>query len=340
MKIKKLLGSVAASALAIGATTATAFAASYTPITGGDVTFSTTLTTEGGTAGAKVFKATVAPGTAVAATATTQGIKAGVGTPTIADVDLTQGTEGTIDLSPCTYTEPGIYRYTITGGYTVGGKDNVAVVDSGNTRTLDVYVVDDGGTLKVAATLLHTGTDAPALEATGDGQYALDDKVDGFSGKLSADDEITIMKKVTGNQGDKSKKFTFTLEIKKAIPNFTYTLGDTTLVTDGDGNGTATFKLADGESVKMVSLINGAEYTVTEDADGYKSTAKIAGVAEGETAGTLGTSDKIKTGYTNDKSGVIPTGILINNKAAVATVLAGGVVAFMIIKKKREVEAE
>ena len=328
MKIKKLLGSVAASALAIGATTATAFAASYTPITGGDVTFNTTLTTEGGTAGAKVFKATVAPGTAVAATATTQGIKAGVGTPTIANVDLTQGTEGTIDLSSCTYTEPGIYRYIITGGYTVGGKDNIAVVDSGATRTLDVYVVDDGGTLKVAATLLHTGTDAPALEATGDAAYALDDKVDGFSGKLSADDEITIMKKVTGNQGDKSKKFTFTLEIKKAIP------------TDGDGNGTATFKLADGESVKMVSLINGAEYTVTEDADGYKSTAKIAGVAEGETAGTLGASDKIKTGYTNDKSGVIPTGILINNKAAVATVMAGGVVAFMVIKKKREEAAE
>ena len=90
----------------------------------------------------------------------------------------------------------------------------------------------------------------------------------------------------------------------------------------------------------MVSLINGAEYTVTEDADGYKSTAKIAGVAEGETAGTLGASDKIKTGYTNDKSGVIPTGILINNKAAVATVLAGGVVAFMVIKKKREEVAE
>lgn len=116
-----------------------------------------------------------------------------------------------------------------------------------------------------------------SVEAAGDGQYALDDKVDGFSGKLSADDEITIMKKVTGNQGDKSKKFTFTLEIKKAIPNFTY---------------------------------------------------------------TLGASDKIKTGYTNDKSGVIPTGILINNKAAVTTVLAGGVVAFMVIKKKREEVAE
>ena len=55
---------------------------------------------------------------------------------------------------------------------------------------------------------------------------------------------------------------------------------------------------------------------------------------------TAGTFDEtsIKTGFTNSKSGVIPTGILLETAPYVAVVLAGGGTAFLVSRKKKESE--
>ena len=127
---------------------------------------------------------------------TVMEVMAGVGTPTIADVTFAQsdstataaGTnidvarpasdrasgltastgvqleagekyatkQATVDFSNVTFNEPGIYRYVITE---TADPDHAAagiMHDNDTDRILDVYVVDNNGTLEVAAYVMHT----------------------------------------------------------------------------------------------------------------------------------------------------------------------------------------
>ena len=104
------------------------------------------------------FSYSVAPGTAVDAGTGTAKVLAGVGTPTIEDVEYAAGetasanmtltTEGEnkvatkkaqVDFSACEFTEPGIYRYIVTESGDNQGITNDPIL----TRTLDVYVEND-----------------------------------------------------------------------------------------------------------------------------------------------------------------------------------------------------
>ena len=56
---------------------------------------------------------------------------------------------------------------------------------------------------------------------------------------------------------------------------------------------------------------------------------------DGGTTGTFGTT-AIKTGFTNSKNGLIPTGILLETAPYVAVMLAGGGTAFLVSRKRKE----
>ena len=150
-----------------------------------------------------------------------------------------------MDFSNCKFQQPGIYRYIITeDDTTVRG----VTCDQTTTRTLDVYVEDDGtGTnadnkLTVTGYVMYNGTvttgpqadssktvptasDATALEdglINSDGNFGTGygtangyeptgaTKSEGFKNEYSTVD-IKVAKTVTGNQGSKNKYFKFTL---------------------------------------------------------------------------------------------------------------------------------
>ena len=84
--------------------------------------------------------------------------------------------------------------------------------------------------------------------------------------------DLTVTKTVTGNAGDTSKAFNFTVTLKDTSVNGMF--GDMTF-TDGK----ATFSLKHGESKTAKDLPAGITYTVTEaeaDQDGYTTTAANA----------------------------------------------------------------
>lgn len=377
MKIRNLIGSLSATALVAAGAVVPAFAAdSYDPVAGTTATFEKYFVMDRGIQVPNAtFKFTVTAGAAQAGDATHSKILAGVGTPTIADVKfssadtasvVTTGTAGshtltateqyakktaTIDFSSCNFTEPGVYRYIVTETGTNTGVTN----DTKSTRVMDVFVIDNNGTLEVSSYVMHTESDGIELKDT-DAAYELADKSDGFVNTYTSADLI-FGKEVTGNQGNKNKDFTFTLKLTGAAPNTKYSVDyskaredaqdtpatgtKTVIETDEHGAATRTFKLKDGEYISVKGIAEGVKYELTEDAQDYTSTAGITQEVngteayDGGTTGTFGTT-AIKTGFTNSKNGLIPTGILLETAPYVAVMLAGGGTAFLVSRKRKE----
>ena len=131
------------------------------------------------------------------------------------------------------------------------------------------------------------------------------------------------------------------------------------IVVGTTGTVTKDFYLRDGEYVKIVGLPKGAEYALTEAAEDYESaihTAKEAVPAvgtEGEegyipaikydspVSGTIDAKD-VYTGYTNTKTGLLPTGILLSvaGPAVVGALALLGIAVLLLIGKRRKAEEE
>lgn len=195
--------------------------------------------------------------------------------------------------------------------------------------------------------------------------------------------DLTFGKEVTGNQGSKDKYFEFTVNISNAVAGTKYTVDVTSKADATSGTNAATiaananktnvteitvndegtaetkFYLQDGQYITIQGLAKDTVYSVTENAEDYKSTEGTETVAV-EAVGNYGdpdyvaeklyndpvsgtvASDDIYTGYTNDRSGTIPTGVILSVAAPVVIGLAvlGGIVFLVIRNKKRENEDE
>ena len=187
---------------------------------------------------------------------------------------------------------------------------------------------------------------------------------------------LTFGKEVTGNQGSKDKYFKLTLEltspvdvkftvdISKADASITgnsattYTnVSNVTEITATANTAVSTdFYLQDGQYITVKGLPVGTAYALTEAAEGYKSTVKIAESLStfsvdttnddptvtyeeliDNVSGTISNAD-IYTGYTNAKDGILPTGILVKaTPVIVIGVLAiAGVVFFAVRNAKNK----
>ena len=104
-----------------------------------------------------------------------------------------------VNFTGVTFNEPGIYRYLVkeTAGSTAG-----MTYDS-RTLSLDVYVIDNNGSLEVNQYVLHEGQGTISSNSTS-GSDGTDVKVDGFI-NTSDSHQIEFGKEVTGNQGSKDK---------------------------------------------------------------------------------------------------------------------------------------
>lgn len=382
MKIRNLVGSFAITALVLSGATSQVHAigtssSNYVGIDGTEAEFEKYFVMDKGIQVPNAtFSFTVKAGVAKAGDKTHAKILAGVGIPTINDITFnaddtanvaTEGEigsvgevptgkqfvkkTGTIDFSGCNFTEPGIYRYIISETGTNTG------VTNDTDKIMDVFVTDKDGTLAVSGYVLHSNATDIELnpQVDGDAPYKLDDKVTGFVNTFESADLI-FGKKITGNQGNKFKEFTFTLKITNASPNSKYTIEysgnrsdvqdepetgtKTVLVTDEHGNATRTFKMTNNTFVTVKGLAKGVKYELTEDAEDYVSTKGITGATEeesytGEQTGTMNNLD-VKTGFTNSKTGVIPTGILLSTMPYFVVVLAGGAMIMLSASKKKE----
>lgn len=315
------------------------------------------------------FGFTIAAGEAVVATDSTPAIYKGIGTPTVGTAIFTSDdskntvagkpsdvagspTDGfkyvtkevTVNFSNVSFSAPGIYRYIITE--TAPTQDGITI-EGHNTRTLDVYVeyAENSDTaLAVTHYVLHDDTGNPNTAT----------KSDGFTNTY-ATSNLTLEKQVTGNQGDRDKYFEFTVNITDAVAGTVYSVdltdatwsstsspNPTELTVGESGAVSGTFYLKDDESIVIQGLTEDTSYTIAETSyanDGYKTEYKIDSEASVEanttTAKIMGTSDH-KVIFTNDKSGTVPTGILLETAPYVVlmlVVVAGGV-ALLAAKRK------
>lgn len=201
-------------------------------------------------------------------------------------------------------------------------------------------------------------------------------KTDKYTGTYDSAN-LTFGKEVTGNQGSRDKYFKFTVVIEGAPSGAVYAVDLTNAeegisadpneattciptdvtnpsvitVADDADSATATFYLRDGQYVTIRGLANGTSYSITEDAEDYTSTAGIdaaenktvqnaAGVfiaLNGAASGTIGSAD-VNTGYTNDRSGVIPTGLALPVVPVliIGILVLGGIAALVVKAGKKE----
>jgi len=325
------------SILTVLSMTVTAFAA-YTPINGtaDGFKFNKVLSMDkNANTPAATFSFSVAPGAAVSAGTGTLAVKPGVGSPTIADVTFTANEAGTVsgdtktvtkqvavNLSGCSFSEPGVYRYIITEA-----ANNVAGVtnDATSTRTLDVYVQsNENGALEIMGYVLYEGTKTDGPSADG-GQVS---KSEGYVNTYSTY-FLEFGKEVKGNFGSLDQYFEFTLtlsglasgavfnvDLSKAEANTSAGTNPSTLTVGADGTVTQKFYLHDGQYIKVLGLPNGAKYTLTENALDYTSANGITAadnalqVAHTDAVSNqTGITGDVNTGFTNTKTAITPTGI-------------------------------
>lgn len=244
-----------------------------------------------------------------------------------------------IDFPVGTFTKPGVYRFVITEK-----NDNLPGVtyDSNTTRYLDVFVVaNDNNVLSVNGYVLRDA----ATDIGTNGEYVEDPDVksSGYTNSLTQYD-FDFSKTISGNQGDKNKRFSFTLSITGANPG-TYPIiandveGNPTSITVG-ANGTATgeYSLTNNSTVQVIGLNEGAVCTVTEDPDDYTATHKLDTGEEnsGPSSGGIELDSDHSVAFTNTRNGIIPTGIIMTIAPfAIGICVFGAVFIFIICRKKR-----
>ena len=263
----------------------------------------------------------------------------------------------TIDFSGCSFDEPGIYRYVLTEKETADAMGTTYDTQLGDgftakTRYVDVYVQDENNILKVMGYVIHKDTEAPAVsDAMGTTASGQDNKSDGFVNEY-ATKNLTFDKTVTGNQGSKDKYFAFTVTISGAVVGTKYdvdisgaeaksghtsaTIADnqdkdnvTELTVGADGTVTQIFYLKHGQSITIKGLAEGTQYSITENAEDYKSTKTDSG------NGTIAAED-VTVNFVNERSGAVPTGVMLTVVPGVVIVAIAVVALVLLGRRKKE----
>ena len=237
------------------------------------------------------------------------------------------------------FTRPGVYRYYITE--TNSNLPGV-VYDSNPTRYLDVFVVADGNNVLSVDSYVLRDIES---DINSDGEYVTNngEKSAGYINSLTQYD-FEFSKTIAGNQGDKNKRFNFTLNITGANPG-TYPVitkdvtGNPTSITVGtNGTASAQYSLTNGSTVQVIGLNQGAVCTVTEDAEGYTATHSLDGneAVSGNSSGEVTLNSNHSVAFTNTREGIIPTGVIMTIAPfAIGICGFGAIIIFIICRRKR-----
>lgn len=143
--------------------------------------------------------------------------------------------------------------------------------------------------------------------------------------------DVNITKQVTGNMGDRNKKFEFTVTSTEAIGS------NGTVYNLSTDKKTATFSLAHGESITLKDVPIGAELEITEGDTNYTMSIAVNSEDNVITNPVTVASDTETIFVINHKEATIDTGVLLDSLPYIlilAVVL--GIGAFMFIRKRRD----
>lgn len=249
----------------------------------------------------------------------------------------------------------------ITGTYPLDGTD-----DQAKTGTL--YFDEHGTasfTLKSGETLTLTALPAGATytltEASHNG-YHLETAAENLTGTIVNNQiaqvdvvnrrlhDLTVSKRVEGSMGDKTKEFTFTLNLSvpEGSADTALTVPTSVNYTKGGESGTmevtngkVTFTLAHGESITFKGLPAGLAYNIEEVGtvpmlkinDGYDVT--IPDTASGTLQGD------VTAAFINTRNGTVPTGLVMTVFPFALIALLGGTgLIWYAVRKKRRGQAQ
>ena len=229
---------------------------------------------------------------------------------------------------------------------------NISDGDS-KTYTIEEVVGSDGEITydthieTVTVTTTHTKAENNSDEITLDIEYKNseeEDYIPTFTNSYKKKGKITISKTVTGNIGDKSKQFGFSLvatpkdgeENREFEPTVTkiFSNGETETIDYNNGN----FTLAHNETIDIADIPDDWEYTITENQDSsYLTTiTKDNEDINGNTI-TFILNQEADVLFTNDLDTAVPTKIAeITPIWWIVSLIAGGVIVFILIFKKQK----
>ncbi len=233
---------------------------------------------------------------------------------------------------------PGTYTITETG-YDVGGYSCVTSstggTSSGNPTTVVLSAtITRSDTVGSNGLYTYTGT-------TNDGAVT-------FTNTYTASPvSLSVTKLVSGNMGDTSKSFSFTLSVKDTEGNaysddLTYTLNDTENTKQANADGTYTFTLSHNDTIVFTEIPYGYSIVVEEASymlDGYETTYTVDGgtVQDESTYENTEITADITLVFTNKKTISAPTGLTTDVAPYVAAlaIALGGAVLMFISRRRR-----
>lgn len=252
---------------------------------------------------------------------------------------------GNINVNIGKFKAPGVYHYTVNEVEPDKKYDGILY----DTKVRNVYVFienkKDGGGFecKYVKTVKEGETEKSDLKFTNN--YGQGD------GENDTTHDIKITKKVSGNQGDKGEKFSFSAMVKGSDDGEFYKVvmdqkggTDTEKFNHLESGISKTFTLKDGESIHIYGLTQGDIYTISEtdySSDGYVTTfdGKPIEVSEGKVTkeGNV-TADDSTVEVENNKTVSTPTGLALSFGPYALMVVLAGAFAALFLRKKREQE--
>ncbi|MBQ3986544.1 MAG: hypothetical protein II635_06310, partial [Oscillospiraceae bacterium] len=234
------------------------------------------------------------------------------------------------------------------------------------TIYLDVYVSQsdcEGHGLEYTY-VFHTDSEAEAFAELAEGK-----KITGVTNTYASYD-LTVSKAVTGNQGDINKYFKVTvtsampagkaypyretpisdretpisvnIENAEARPTASVstsyeTMTNPSSVTAAELAAGVDFYLKNGQSIVIKGLPKGSTYEVTEVNEGYTQSVEGTAVLTNDGTETHGLTANATVAFTNNKTGYIPTGVVLGTVSGIA-LLAGGAFGIVAIKRRKNGE--
>ena len=270
--------------------------------------------------------------------------------PVTVDADGTGAakSEGSLVVTvPESYAAVGTYTYNFT---------RTAINDAGvtdNVPTGLTVVVTVTNKLDKDGNVLEGQFDRYVVIKDANKENTKYDDKDGVNLSYAAG-ELTVTKKVTGNLGDQSadNKFPFKIKLsglngKTVRGEYHYTVAGVdqkdTIKFNDNGEAVLTESISHGKSIVIKDLPAGVTYEVKElngtkemnkddsNSDGYKLVSIDATKANGKIDG----NDTDQEIFTNDKTGGVQTGVLLNNAPYIAILGGAAVVTIYVVNKRR-----
>lgn len=229
---------------------------------------------------------------------------------------------------PTTYTSVGKYFYDVKVGHNT---KNAGVTYDDETLKVEVVVENGANPGDFVAKVAYVKSGEKKIDGTDGNGISFDFKTG----------DLSVSKKVTGNLGDKSKYFDFSVTFtnpKDVMYATSYTIdggsegskNPTSVTLEAGKDTTVTIHAKDGDTVNFQDLPAGVTYKVTEaKADGYTTTESKK--ADGSITG----ADKDADEFTNNKESEVDTGVLLNNAPYIAIIGGAAVVAIYVVSKRR-----